>query len=51
MPGTTINIAILSGPNAPQNFRGVSNASGEVKITYTSNGTAGTDELRAVLAT
>ena len=47
IPGTTINIAILSGPNAPQNFQGVSNASGEVKITYTSNGTAGTDELRA----
>ena len=47
IPGTTINIDILSGPNAPQNFQGVSNASGEVKITYTSNGTAGTDELQA----
>jgi hypothetical protein len=47
IPGTTINIDILSGPNAPQNFQGVSNASGEVKFTYTSNGTAGTDELQA----
>jgi hypothetical protein len=47
IPGTTIKIDILSGPNAPQGFQGVSNASGEVKISYTSNGVAGTDQLRA----
>ena len=47
IPGTTINIDILSGPNAPQNFQGVSNAQGEVQITYTSDGTAGTDEIQA----
>lgn len=47
IPGTTINIDILSGPNAPKNFQGVSNANGEVKFTYTSNGTAGTDEMQA----
>jgi len=47
IPGTTIDIDILSGPNAPQNFQGVSNAQGEVKFTYTSDGTVGTDEIQA----
>jgi hypothetical protein len=47
IPGTTINIDILTGPNAPKNFQGLSNASGEVKFTYTSNGTAGTDTIQA----
>ncbi len=47
IPGTTINIDILSGPNAPANFQGVSNANGEVQIQYTSNGVAGTDEIQA----
>lgn len=45
--GTTINIDVLSGPNAPANFQGVTNASGEIKFTYTSDGNAGTDEIQA----
>ncbi len=47
IPGTTINIDIISGPNAPANFQGVSAANGEVQIEYTSEGTAGTDEIQA----
>jgi hypothetical protein len=47
IPGTTIRIDILSGPNAPANFQGVSNAAGEVQVEYTSEGTPGTDEIQA----
>ena len=47
IPGTTIDIDILLGPNSPVSFQGVSDANGEVQITYNGAGGPGTDEIQA----
>ncbi len=47
IPGTTIDLDVISGPNAGTSTSGVTNANGDVQWTYTSNGTPGTDEIQA----
>ncbi|MEJ2604646.1 MAG: Ig-like domain-containing protein [Gammaproteobacteria bacterium] len=49
IPGTTIEIDVISGPNAGLSGSGVTDANGEVSYTYTSNGTPGTDNIQAFI--
>jgi hypothetical protein len=45
--GATVTFNITSGPNSPRTATAVTNASGVATFTYTSNGTAGTDQIQA----
>ena len=47
IPGTTINIDVVSGPNAGDSFQGFSDANGEVKVSYVGDGGPGTDTIQA----
>jgi hypothetical protein len=47
IPGTQIQIDVISGPNAGASGSGISNAAGEVDFTYTDTGGPGTDRIQA----
>jgi hypothetical protein len=47
IPGTTINISIIAGPNAGESGSGVSDGTGRVFFTYTGDSGPGTDQIRA----
>lgn len=45
--GTTVTFLVTSGPNAGATGTGVTNAFGQATFSYTSNGTVGTDIIKA----
>jgi hypothetical protein len=49
IPSVTIDIDVLTGPNAGKTGTGVSDANGEVDFTYTDTAGPGTDTIQAVI--
>ena len=49
IPGATVTFTVTAGPNIGQTGNDVTDANGEATFTYTSNGTAGTDTIRATI--
>ncbi len=49
--GANVSLLVTSGPNTGANNAGVTNGSGQVTLSYTSNGTPGTDSLSISAAT
>jgi Bacterial Ig-like domain (group 1) len=47
IPGETVTFNVISGPNNGTTATSTTNASGVATFTYTSNGTAGTDQIQA----
>ena len=45
--GTTVTFTVISGPNAGKTGTGITNAAGQATFSYTSNGIAGTDIIKA----
>jgi hypothetical protein len=49
IPGVTITIKILTGPNAPDEKTGQTDGNGELKFTYTGDGGLGQDKAQAFI--
>jgi hypothetical protein len=47
IPGTTIVVEILSGPNVGAKAQGVTDQNGEIQLTYLGDGGVGTDVIQA----
>jgi hypothetical protein len=46
-PGISVTFTVISGPNAGVTGTGISDASGQVSLTYTGNGQPGSDLIQA----